>query len=74
MLSIGAESFVFQFAIQKYKTEIYRTVMLPVVLYGCEAWSVTLRDEHRGRVFESRALRKTFWLKKDEERGVKKTK
>jgi len=48
--------------------------MLPVALYGCEAWSVTLRDEHRRRVFERRALRKTFWLKRDKERGVEKTK
>jgi hypothetical protein len=55
------------------KIEIYRTVLLPVVLYGCEAWSVTLRDEHRRRVFESRALSKTFWLKRDEEGGVEKT-
>ena len=51
------------------KIEIYRTVMLPVVLYGCETWPLTLRNEHRLRVFERRALR----LKRDEARGVEKT-
>jgi hypothetical protein len=40
------------------KTQIYRTVILPVVLYGCEAWSLTLREEHRLQVFENRVLRK----------------
>jgi len=52
------------------KIEIYRTVMLPVVLYGCETWPLTLRDEHRLTVFERRALRR---LKRDEARGVEKT-
>jgi hypothetical protein len=36
------------------KIRIYRTIILPVVLYGCETWSLTLRDEHRLRVFEKR--------------------
>jgi hypothetical protein len=48
--------------------KIYRTVMLPVVLYGCETWSVTLREEHRLTVFESRVLRRIFGPKRD---GVK---
>jgi hypothetical protein len=48
---------------------IYRTIMLPVVLYGCEAWSVTLREEHRLRVFENRVLRRIFGLKKNEVTG-----
>jgi hypothetical protein len=55
------------------RIEIYRTVMLPAVLYGCEPWSLTLRDEHRLRVFERRVLRKTYGLKRDEARGVQKT-
>jgi hypothetical protein len=38
------------------KIKIYRTVILPVVLYGCETWSLTLREEHRLRVFENRVL------------------
>jgi hypothetical protein len=36
---------------------MYKTVILPVVLYGCETWSLTLREEHRLRVFENRVLR-----------------
>ena len=41
--------------------EIYRTVILPVFLYGCETWSPTLREERRLRVFENRVLRRKFW-------------
>jgi len=40
--------------------KIYRTIILPVVLYGCETWSLTVRDECRVRVFENRALRRIF--------------
>jgi hypothetical protein len=47
------------------KVKIYKTTILPVVLYGCEIWSVTLREEHRLRVFENRVLR-TFGPKRDE--------
>jgi hypothetical protein len=39
------------------KIRIYKTIILPVVLYGCETWSLTLREEHRLRVFENRVLR-----------------
>jgi hypothetical protein len=39
------------------KIRLYRTIILPVVLYGCETWSLTLRKEHRLRVFENRMLR-----------------
>jgi len=42
---------------------------LPVVLYGCETWSLTLREEHRLRVFENRVLRKLFGPKRDEVTG-----
>jgi hypothetical protein len=42
------------------KVKIYKTIILPVVLYGCETWSLTLREEHRLRVFENRALRRIF--------------
>jgi len=42
------------------KIKIYRTVILPVVLYGCETWSLTLREEWRLGVFESRVLRRIF--------------
>jgi hypothetical protein len=42
------------------KIKIYKTIILPVVLYGCETWSLTLREEHRLRVFENRVLRRIF--------------
>jgi hypothetical protein len=42
------------------KVKIYKTIILPVVLYGCETWSLTLREEHRLRVFENRVLRRIF--------------
>jgi hypothetical protein len=45
--------------------KIYITIILSVVLYGCETWSLTLRDEHRLRVFENRVLRKIFGPKRD---------
>jgi len=51
------------------KIKIYKTIILPVVLYGCETWSLTLREERRVRVFESRVLRRTFDLKRDEVEG-----
>ena len=47
------------------KIEIYRTIILPVVLYGCETWSLTLREEHRVMVFENRVLRRIFGPKMD---------
>jgi hypothetical protein len=48
------------------KIKIYKTTILPVVLYGCETWSLTLREEHRLRVFENRVLRRIFGPKRDE--------
>jgi len=48
------------------QTEIHRTVILPVVLYGCETLYLTLREEHRLRVFENRVLRKVFWPERNE--------
>jgi len=48
------------------KIKIYRTIILPVVLYGCENWSLTLREERRLRVFENRVLRRIFGPKRDE--------
>jgi hypothetical protein len=48
------------------KIKIYRTVILPVVLYGCETWSLILREEHRLRVFENRVL-KIFGPKREED-------
>ncbi|KAJ4427899.1 hypothetical protein ANN_23907 [Periplaneta americana] len=51
------------------KVRIYKTVLLPVVLYGCETWTLTLREEHRLRVFENKVLRKIFGAKRDEVTG-----
>jgi hypothetical protein len=51
------------------KVKIYRTIILPVVLYGCETWSLTLRQEHRLRVFENRVLRRIFGPNRDEVTG-----
>jgi len=51
------------------KIKMYRTIILPVVLYGCETWSLTLREERRLRVFENRALRRIFGPKGDEVTG-----
>ena len=47
------------------KTKVYRTIILSVVLYGCEIWSLTLREERRLRVFENRVMRRVFGLKGD---------
>jgi hypothetical protein len=46
-----------------------RIIILPVVLYGCETWSLTLREEHRLRVFENKMLRRIFGPKMDEVTG-----
>jgi hypothetical protein len=51
------------------KIRIYKTINLPVVRYGCETWSLTLREEHRLRVFENRVLRRIFGPKRDEVMG-----
>jgi hypothetical protein len=51
------------------KVKIHKTIILLVVLYGCETWSLKLREEHRLRVFENRVLRRIFGPKKDEVTG-----
>ena len=51
---------------KKLKIKIYRTIILPVVLYGCETWLLTLREERWLRVFENRVLRRIFGYKRDE--------
>jgi hypothetical protein len=51
------------------KVKIYRIIILPVVLYGCETWSLTLREEHRLLVFENRVLRRIFGPMRDEATG-----
>jgi hypothetical protein len=51
------------------KFQIYRTIILSVVLYGCESWSFTLREGHRLRVFENRVWRRIILPGRDEVRG-----
>ena len=51
------------------KMKIYRTIILPVVLYGCETWSLTLREERKLRVSENMVLRRIFVPRKDELTG-----
>jgi len=51
------------------RIKIYRIIILPVVLYGCETWSLTLREERRLRVLENRVLRRIFGPKRDEVTG-----
>ena len=54
---------------KKLEVNTYKTIILPIVLYGCETWSLTLREEHRLKVFENKVLRKIFGAKKDEITG-----
>ena len=51
------------------KIKIYRTIILLLVLYGCETWSLTLREERRLKVFENRLLRRIIGFKRDEVTG-----
>ena len=54
---------------QNLKIKIYRTIILPVVLYGCETWSLTLREERKLRVYENMVLRRIFGPRRDEVMG-----
>jgi hypothetical protein len=56
-------------AVNSLKIGIYKTVILPVVLYGCETWSQTLKEEYRLRVFENKVLRRIFGPKRNEVMG-----
>jgi hypothetical protein len=51
------------------KIRIYKTIILAVVLYGCETWTLTLREEHRLREFENMVLRRIFGPKRNEVTG-----
>ena len=51
------------------RIKIYRTIFLPVVLYGCETWSLKLKEERRLRVFENRVLRRILRSRRDEVTG-----
>jgi hypothetical protein len=61
-----------RFISKNLKIKIYKIITLPVVLYGCETWSLTLREERRQRVFENRLLRRVFGPKRRGDRGMEK--
>jgi hypothetical protein len=60
MLVIIVQNFLSSSLLPKKKIKVYSTLMFPFVLYGCETWSFTLREERRLRVFEKRVLRRIF--------------
>jgi hypothetical protein len=66
LLPFSSEPFIFSSAVKNVKIRIYKTIILPMVLYGCETWSLTLKEECRLRVFENRVLRRIFGLKRYE--------
>ena len=55
-----------RFLSKNLKIKIYKTIIIPVVLYGCEAWSLILREEHRLRIFQNRIPRRIFGPQRDE--------
>ena len=56
--------------IQKFKDQdIYRNIILPIILYGCETWSLILREERKLSVFENMVLRRIFGPRREEETG-----
>jgi hypothetical protein len=71
-LLFSPKSFVFQSHIKKPEDKVYKTVILPVVLYGCETWSHNLREEHRLRISENRVLRRICGPKSEEDRSWRK--
>jgi hypothetical protein len=68
MLPFSAEPFVLSPAVKNVMVRIYKTINLSVVLCGCGTWSLTVREEHKLRVFENRVMR-IFGPKKDEWTG-----
>ena len=69
MLLFGPEFLSSSLLSKNLKIKMYITIILPVVMYGCETWSLTLGEERRLRVFENRVLRRVFVPKKDEVTG-----
>jgi hypothetical protein len=70
MLPFGPEPSVFSVVSKSLKIRIYKTIILSVVLYGGEIWSLALREEHRLGVFGNRVLRRMSGPKRDEVTGV----
>jgi hypothetical protein len=73
LLLFSPKCFVFPSYIKNLKIKIYKTVILPVVLYGCETWSLTLGEECRLRVFENSVLRKIYGPKTEEDGSWRKS-
>ena len=69
MLSFGTESYSSRLLSKNLKIKIYRTIILPAVLYGRETWLLTLREERKLRVFENRVLRRILGPRRDEVTG-----
>jgi hypothetical protein len=66
LLPFGAEYFVFSLLSKNLKINIYRTIILLIVLYGCATWWLTLKEECSLRMFENRVLWGIFGPKRDE--------
>ena len=66
VFSLSFLIYLLNFISKNLKTKIYRTIILPVVLYGREAWSLTAREERKLRVFENMVLRRIFGPMRDE--------
>jgi hypothetical protein len=64
---IQSQIFCLPVSYKKLKIKIHKTIILPVVMYGCETWSLTLGEEHRLRVVENRVLRRIFGPKREED-------
>jgi hypothetical protein len=70
----SAQNLLFSSLLSKnVKLKIYRTIILPAVVYGCKTWSLPLKEESRLRVFENRVLRRIFGPRRAEVTGVEKT-
>jgi len=69
LLLFSAESFASNLLFKNLKIKIYRTMILPVVLYEYETWSIILREERKLRVFKNKVLRRIFGPKRDEVTG-----
>jgi hypothetical protein len=69
LATIQSRNFCLLVCCKNCKFRIYKTVILPVVLYLCETWSLALREERKLRVFENRVLMRIFGWKRDEVMG-----
>ena len=69
MVSFSAVFLSSRLLFKNIKTKIHRTIILPVILYGCEAWSLRSREERKLRVFENMVLRRIFGPRRDEVTG-----